>query len=452
MSFIKAYIVPHPPLAVPSVGRGKEKAIKKTLENYERIADEIASLKPDTIVLSSPHAPSYRDYFHITDAPKLKGDLGMFGAPEATFSVPCDRAFISELLKKAEDASFPAGMEGFKGATLDHGSMVPLHFILKAYSDFSLVRISPSGLSSEDHYRMGELIGEVSQNTSKRIVYVASGDLSHKLTRDGPYGYHESGPAFDEKVTSIMRSKDLRGLLTMDTELTRDAAQCGLGSFTIMAGAIGGMSESSELLSYEGPFGVGYAIARFTPQSGEKSQRNSNQETSPKDPYAAHARDVLSRFYGLKDPSETNTDGWKQSLENKKAGVFVTLKHKGNLRGCIGTLEPTTGSIAEEIRRNAIAAATQDPRFNNVEADELAGLDISVDVLGDAEPVNSIEALDPRTYGVIVESGHRKGVLLPDLEGIDSPEQQVSIALRKANIDPRESYSIKRFKVHRHHE
>lgn len=452
MSLIKTYIVPHPPLAVPSVGRGKEKAIRKTLENYERIADEIATLKPDTIVLSSPHAPSYRDYFHITDAPKLEGDLGMFGAPGTTFNVPCDRPFIRSLSEKARDASFPAGTDGFKGATLDHGSMVPLHFILNAYSDFSLVRVSPSGLSPEDHYRLGELIGEVAENTRQRIVYVASGDLSHKLTRDGPYGYHEAGPAFDEKVTSIMESKDLRGFLSMDTELSRDAAQCGLGSFTIMAGTLGGVSEMSELLSYEGPFGVGYAIARFTPVSGEDAHDVSRKTKSPKDPYAARARDVLNRFFGLKGPSDSKSVSSARQLEDEKAGVFVTLKQGGKLRGCIGTLEPTSDSIAEEIRRNAIAAATQDPRFNKVEADELEGLAISVDVLGDPEPVGSIDELDPQTYGVIVENGPRKGVLLPDLEGIESPKHQVSIALRKANIDPRESYSIKRFKVHRHHE
>lgn len=238
----------------------------------------------------------------------------------------------------------------------------------------------------------------------------------------------------------------------MDTGLTRNAAQCGLGSFTIMAGAIGGVSRSSELLSYEGPFGVGYAVASFTPASGGRTNDHPAKDETKKDPYAAHARTVLHHFFGLEPPSSSTSDVPSGALQKEKAGVFVTLKKHGRLRGCIGTLEPTTNSIAEEIGRNAIAAATQDPRFQKVDADELGSIDISVDVLGDPEPVGSIDALDPNTFGVIVESGPRKGVLLPDLEGIDTPEHQVSIALKKASIDPRESYSIQRFKVHRHHE
>ncbi len=135
----------------------------------------------------------------------------------------------------------------------------------------------------------------------------------------------------------------------------------------------------------------------------------------------------------------------------KRAGAFVSLHRHGQLRGCIGTIEPVRANVAQEIIQNAISSATRDPRFPPVAAKELADLEISVDVLGEPEPISSLEELDPKEYGVIVECGGRRGLLLPDLEGVDTPQQQVDIALRKAWISPNERYQMYRFKVVRYH-
>lgn len=134
-----------------------------------------------------------------------------------------------------------------------------------------------------------------------------------------------------------------------------------------------------------------------------------------------------------------------------RAGVFVSLHCPDGLRGCIGTIDPVCDSVAEEVIANAISAATRDPRFSPVTPDELADLQISVDVLTEPEPVASIAELDPKTYGVIVECGGRRGVLLPDLDGVDDAESQVAIALRKAWIRPHERYQMYRFRVLRYH-
>lgn len=135
----------------------------------------------------------------------------------------------------------------------------------------------------------------------------------------------------------------------------------------------------------------------------------------------------------------------------QRSGAFVSL-HKGSeLRGCIGTIEPVRRNLAEEVIANAVSAASRDPRFPPVRSDELEDLDISVDVLSEPEPVKSIAELDPRVYGVVVQSGYRRGVLLPDLEGVDTVEKQLAIALQKAWIDPREPYQIYRFRVNRYH-
>lgn len=132
------------------------------------------------------------------------------------------------------------------------------------------------------------------------------------------------------------------------------------------------------------------------------------------------------------------------------AGVFVCLKKQGQLRGCIGTLEPTCANVAEEIIQNAISAATRDPRFPPVEVYELAQLTPSVDILSPPEPVEGLADLNPNKYGVIVKSGYRRGLLLPDLEGVDTAQQQVDIARRKAGIGPGQAVQLFRFEVKRY--
>ncbi len=134
-----------------------------------------------------------------------------------------------------------------------------------------------------------------------------------------------------------------------------------------------------------------------------------------------------------------------------RAGTFVSLHDsRGNLRGCIGTIEPQQPTVAQEVIQNAISAATRDPRFPPVAPEELEDLDIKVDVLTEPEPIDSMDQLDPKRYGVIVESGWRRGLLLPDLEGVDTVEYQVEIAMRKAGIRPGEPVQLYRFEVKRY--
>lgn len=133
-----------------------------------------------------------------------------------------------------------------------------------------------------------------------------------------------------------------------------------------------------------------------------------------------------------------------------RAGVFVSIKEHGELRGCIGTSEPTQANVAEEIVANAISSATKDPRFTPIRATDLDDLEYSVDVLTAPEPIVDTDLLDPRKYGVIVQCGHRRGLLLPDLEGVDSVDQQIEICRAKAGISSEEPIKLYRFKVKRY--
>jgi len=152
-----------------------------------------------------------------------------------------------------------------------------------------------------------------------------------------------------------------------------------------------------------------------------------------------------------KIPAAENASESNDSGLSGRAGCFVSLKKKGELRGCIGTIAPTTNGIEEEIIRNAVAACSEDPRFDPVETSELEDLTVSVDILGSPEAVSSRTELDPSCYGVIVTAGFRRGLLLPDLEGVDTVEKQLAIACGKGGIDPAGMYQIQRFSVTRYY-
>jgi len=163
-------------------------------------------------------------------------------------------------------------------------------------------------------------------------------------------------------------------------------------------------------------------------------------------PWVRLARRTIERYVNDGITIEPPADAGAE-----RAGAFVSLHRHGQLRGCIGTIEPVRDSLAHEVIANAISAATRDPRFAPMRPDELVDLEISVDVLGAPEPISSMAELDPKVYGVIVSHRGRRGLLLPDLEGVDTAEYQVSIALRKAGISPDAPYDMFRFRVTRYH-
>ncbi|HEX2944533.1 MAG TPA: AmmeMemoRadiSam system protein A [Clostridia bacterium] len=466
-SIIGAFISPHPPVLVPEVGKGDEKKAGATLEALRKAAQKISLLKPSTIILTSPHAPLFQDFIHINIKPALAGTFKRFGAAGVKLQFNNNTKLTSDIISIANTEGIPCGglddslMTRYNiSGELDHGAMVPLYFINQEYSDFKLVHVSIAGLSFKELYKFGGYITQAVEQSDESVVFIASGDLSHKLAPDGPYGFDESGPEFDRQLVDYLKTPDPEGLMQFDEGFLEEAGECGLRSFIIMFGALDGREISSKVYSYEGPFGVGYSVAEFKPgeqMAGEslleKMNRTEleqlNEIRNQEDPYVALARKSLEMFVSDGTVIEM-PDVLPAEMANKRAGVFVSIKKFGQLRGCIGTIIPTRKNIAEEIIHNAVSSGTEDPRFNQVEEDELDSLVYSVDVLGEAEPIDSMAQLDIKRYGVIVKSGRRSGLLLPDLEGVDTPQKQVSIALQKAGINPTEKYSMERFEVIRH--
>ena len=460
MSIIAAYMVPHPPMIVPEVGRGSEGQIEATRAAYARVAREIAALRPETVVVTSPHATMYSNYFHISPGRRAEGSFARFGAPGVRFKEAYDEELAGAVERLAKEEHFPAGTEGEREPGLDHGTLVPLYFIRQAYSGFRLARIGLSGLPLEDHYRLGRLIRRAAEETGRRVAFVASGDLSHKLQRYGPYGFAPEGPQYDERVMDVCGRAAFGELFDFDESFCERAAECGHRSFVIMAGALDGTAVEAERLSHEDVTGVGYGICAFHPKGPDDSRcfldireaeqaRKLAERRKECDPWAALAWQSVESWV-LRRRVMDVPDGLPDELLNRRAGAFVSIHKQGRLRGCIGTIAPTQGSLAEEIIGNAVSAASRDPRFDPIRSDELKWLEISVDVLGEPEDIASEAELDVKRYGVIVTKGVRRGLLLPDLEGVDTVQKQVSIARQKAGIGPQEKVKLQRFEVVRH--
>ncbi len=490
MGLLAAYAVPHPPLIVPAVGQGQEAAIADTVAAYEDIARRAAAHDPDVIVIVSPHAPLYRDGFFIADTPDEMGSLAAFGHAEETIATHTDLPLARAIAERLGRRSIPAVGAPHGQEAIDHGAFVPLHFLNQAVDleTVDVVRVGLSGLSPSDHHFLGQSITRAAEKLGRRCVLVASGDMSHTLSAEGPYGFNDAGPAFDRAVEGIFARGTLQELFALDPVLCSEAAECGLRSFEIMAGALEGLPFTPQLLSYEGPFGVGYGIAAFEVEAGPSStEEEVEAEVRGAHARSAHARSAAEPADPARDPSADRSspadggvapgpeadplvalarlsvesivgtgrilplpDNLPEELTGRRAGAFVSLHEFGNLRGCIGTIAPARSCLAEEIIMNGAAAATEDPRFAPVRPVELDHLSYSVDVLGEPEPVDCLEELDPTRYGVIVTHGFKRGLLLPDLEGVDTVFDQIAIAKKKAGIAPDEDAKLERFEVVRH--
>ncbi len=460
MSVLAAFVVPHPPMIVPAVGRGSEARIKATTAAYAQVADEIAALRPETIVISSPHTVMYSDYFHISPGEGARGSFSDFGAPEVQFRETYDRELADAIERLAEEKTIPAGTLGEREKRLDHGTMVPLWFIRQKYDGFRQVRIGLSGLDLTEHYALGQCIAGAAEETGRRVVYIASGDLSHKLQDYGPYGYAPEGPKYDQRIMDVCGRAAFGELFDFDEVFCEKAAECGHRSFVMMAGALDGQAVEARVLSHEDVTGVGYGVCTFYPKGPDESRRFLDLRLAKLEAELAAQRDSSDEYVRLARHSLEQyvlhrtrikvPEGLPEALTDRRAGAFVSIHKHGRLRGCIGTILPVTESLAKEIIDNAVSAAVRDPRFDPVRPDELPWLELSVDVLEAPEPIDSPAQLDVKRYGVIVTNGRRKGLLLPDLEGVDTVEEQIAIARQKAGIGPGEPVKLERFEVIRH--
>lgn len=461
-SLVFSGIAPHPPIMVPEVGRDAISEVRRSIDAMAELTRRVIASGAETVVLISPHAPLEPDAFVAYQDHKLHGDFANFRAPGLELEAPLDRELLTAIANRGASSNYP--VVGISGQHLDHGTAVPLYFLHRYGWVGRVVALGYCFLSNEDHVHFGSCIGTAIGDVGRPVALIASGDLSHRLKEDAPAGFNPTAYIFDDEIVDALRSNDLNRVVHIDQDLRRVAGECGYRSMLIAIGATHELPRACEVLNYEAPFGVGYMVAQLTSKDAATRHASTAVEEQQSSGLAAEdpamsavslpalARAAVEHF--VRDGNQIDPPGVTSDLLQERAACFVSLKTlDGELRGCIGTIEPSRDSLAEEIIANAINAATRDPRFTPVTSEELSNLRYSVDVLSTPEPAD-VDDLDPAIYGVIVEdeTGLRRGLLLPALEGIKTVPQQVEIASRKAGIPPDTPVRLSRFSVGRYGE
>lgn len=439
---ICAVLMPHAPILVPPVGGGRGESAAASSRAMREAARQIMRLQPEAVVVISPHSPRRAGMFGLWSDDVLQGSFEQFGAPGARVKLPNDRRLINAVIAASNARNVKTW--SIRHQPLDHGALVPLWFLAEAGWAGPTVVASLNYPGEGGLTSFGEAIAAAAKSLPRRIAFIASGDMSHRLTTNAPCGFHPEAHRFDETFIRLVRAGDYRGLQNINPDLRELAAEDAVDSTIIAAAAVGWNAAGHSVLNYEGPFGVGYGVAvLFAPGAKALPEKE-----------AAQGEDMLpgiarrSVEAALQGTSE-NAPAASGEYVRKPGGVFVTIRHRnGELRGCIGTIAPVCANLVEETWRNARLAALHDGRFAPVAIRELPQLRFEVSVLHPPEEISAADQLDPQRYGVIVSTDDgRRGLLLPAIEGIGTVKEQLLFARRKGRIDPEEPVRIERFEV-----
>ncbi len=416
-----ACVSPHPPIIVPEVGRGREREVWRTLAALAQVAGELARRRPEVAVLMATHGPLHPRAFVVLDAPWAEGDFTQWGAHQVRLRFPVALDVVQAIQEEAVRAKIP--LQPVRHWELDWSCTVPLYHLRPGLEGARLVVMNISLLPPREHFRLGQVVRQALERVGQRAAIIASADLSHRLSPQGPYGFDPAGPELDRRLQEAMARWDVETVLSTSEDLRERAGDDAVPSLSFLMGALDGLSVRPRLLSYEGPWGVGYMVVAVDIEA-------------PSHPLVRLAKEAVEAYVLRGEKVEPHLPPEALAGLPQRAGVFVSIKSKdGALRGCIGTIEPTCPTLAQEVVERAIESATHDPRFPPVAPEELDNLEYSVDILSPPERVQKEEELDPKRYGVIVRKGLRRGLLLPDLEGVDTVEKQLAIAKAKAGLD-----------------
>lgn len=270
MAIVCAGISPHPPLIIPEIGGRDITEVRRTVEALKELSSEISSYSPETVVIITPHGPMFRDAVAALGDEELQGDFSSFRAPNIMLKAKNDlellEAVVAEcrkeqlsivVLGKDRPASFWGKIE------LDHGTCVPLYYLQQAGSARKILVFTFALWPYADLFRFGQTLKRAIELTGRRTAVIASADLSHRLIKGAPAGYDPWGKKFDQTLERYLRDYDVEKILSLDRELVSRAGECGLRSIIILLGSLSALDVIPKVISYEGPFGVGYLVATF---------------------------------------------------------------------------------------------------------------------------------------------------------------------------------------------
>lgn len=447
-------LMPHAPVLIPEVGGGRERQASKSVQALRELSARMLEFQPERTVLISPHSPRRLGSFGVWSGARLQGTLAPFGCPQVGVDLRNDEAFIRALKLEAEACAL--SVEEIPVRPLDHGAIVPLYFLVEAGWAGATVVLGLNYPGEGGLAELGRCIAAAAKECGGRTVVIASGDMSHRLKPGAPAGYHPEARTFDDTFVSLLRQGQYRLIPGIDASLQELAAEDVVDSTLVALASVEDHSTNHEVLSYEGPFGVGYCVAVLyeapvlepaeiprpilpTPPEVKITVEGHRLPSLARQVVVAHLQGQVSL------PPEINPGGYLA----QRRGVFVTIRtREGELRGCKGNLEPYFSNLMEETRAVVLSSAFNDGRFRPVVSGELDGLLFEVSVLHPLEPVRSPAELDPKIYGILVrtEDG-RQAVMLPGVEGLDTVELQMNATLRKGGIASDEAVNIFRFRV-----
>lgn len=266
-------IVPHAPILVPEVGGDDLATVASTVSSLKSLSDEVSRLEPETLlVVSPPHLRAARPgTFSVNTEERFRGSFARFHAPQVAIEADYDFELIEVIMRKAAERGL--ALEGEKASgERDWGLMVPLYYLLEGGAKLVSIPASPY-LSYHDHYELGGALRDAASSAGRAAVLVASGDLSHRLTPGAPAGFDPRAKEYDRQLVDVIDSGEFQRLFEFESGLLDLAGEDCLLSACVMAGALDGFAATSEVLSYEGPFGVGYMVARVVPGARDETRK-----------------------------------------------------------------------------------------------------------------------------------------------------------------------------------
>lgn len=262
MPIVFSAITPHPPLGIPSIGKENAVHLKKTLEAFQKIEQDLYASKPDTVIIISPHGKTLQDSVNINLYPEYEGTFEEFGDFSTKLAFKSDSSSIQEIRTEYEVHEKKL-IVLTSNPKIDYGISIPLYFLMQHMKHVPIIPITPCGMDLKTHHKVGRHLKRVLSKTDKRFAIIASGEFSHRLTKDAPGGFSERAEEFDKSIINLIKKHDTRSILHFDTNLSEEASECCLKVISIALGLMMGIKYSVKILSYEFPYGVGYFSAEM---------------------------------------------------------------------------------------------------------------------------------------------------------------------------------------------
>jgi len=261
LAIVYGAILPHPPLLVPFIGGKRINDVAKSKKALEEVARRLKTKDIDAVVIITPHGNVSQVAVPVYVSHVFEGNFAYFGADKPVFSFKGDPVLANEIIKEAKRQNIEVSHLG--ETFLDHGVLVPMYYPYMAGFKKPIVPIAQAFLPYPELFNFGEVIKTASNNLGKKVAVIASGDMSHRLTIDAPAGYNPEGSKFDGEIARLVNENNADAILNMDQRLIEAAGECGYRSIVMLLGALKGLDTTVEVLSYEGPFGVGYLVATY---------------------------------------------------------------------------------------------------------------------------------------------------------------------------------------------